>query len=57
MSTFIARMIESQFDKSEEAGQAKYKAYFITTQLYAKWKTEVDTILNTDGYEDAIVTQ
>lgn len=57
MSTFIARMIETQCDKSEEAGKAKYRAYFVATQIYAKWKLEVDTILSTDGYESAIVTQ
>lgn len=57
MSTFIAKMIESAFDKSEEAGKAKYKAYFVNTPIYEKWKAEVDTILSTDGYEAAIVSQ
>lgn len=57
MCTFIARMIESAYDKSEEAGKAKYRAYFVSTKIYAKWKEDVDTILITDGYENAIVTQ
>lgn len=57
MCTFIARMIESAYDKSEGAGKAKYRAYFVSTKIYAKWKEDVDTILITDGYENAIVTQ
>ena len=57
MSTFIARMIEQAADRSEEQGQAKYRAYFIKTNLYAKWKGDVDTILTTDGYENVIVTE
>jgi len=55
MSTFIARMIEQAADKSEEQGRAKYRAYFVTTHIYAKWKEDVDTILTTDGYENIIV--
>lgn len=57
MSTFISSMIEAAYDKSEDAGKAKYRAYFIRTTIYAKWKEDVDTILATDGYESAIVTQ
>ena len=55
MTTFIARMIISEADKSLERGQKKYKAYFIRTSLYKNWKEDVDTILKTDGYEDVIV--
>lgn len=55
MSTFIARMIEQAAERSEEQGKAKYRAYFIRTNLYAKWKPDVDTILTTDGFEDIIV--
>lgn len=57
MCTFIARMIESAYDKSEEAGKAKYRAYFVSTKIYAKWKENVETILTTDGYEDCIVAE
>lgn len=57
MSTFIARMIEQAAERSEEQGKAKYRAYFVRTSIYAKWKPDVDTILITDGYEDIIVTE
>ena len=57
MSAFIARMIEQAADRSEEQGKAKYRAYFVNTQLYAKWKADVDTILTTDGYENVIVSE
>lgn len=55
MTTFIARMIMNDADKSLERGQKKYRAYFIRTSLYKKWKEDVDTILKIDGYEDVIV--
>lgn len=54
MTTFIARRIIEEADKSIEAGQKKYRAYF-RTRLYKKWKDEVDTILKTDGYDEVIV--
>jgi hypothetical protein len=56
MAPFIASRIEKARDVSLESGQAKYRAFFISTNLYAAWKTDVDTILTTDGYEDCIVT-
>lgn len=55
MTTFIARMIMKEADKSTAAGQKKYRAYFVKTRLYKRWKDNVDTILKTDGYEDVIV--
>ena len=55
MTTFIARMIMKEADKSIEAGQKKYRAYFVKTKLYKNWKEDVDTILITDGYDDVIV--
>ncbi len=55
MSTFIARMIEQAADRSEDQGRDKYRAYFVKTKIYAKWKEDVDTILTTDGYEAVIV--
>ena len=55
MTTFIARMIMKEANKSTEAGQKKYRAYFVRTGLYKNWKEDVDTILKTDGYEDVIV--
>lgn len=57
MSTFIARMVEQAADRSEEQGKAKYRAYFVATKIYAKWKADVDTILTTDGYEAVIVEE
>lgn len=55
MATFITRRIMKEADKSTEAGQKKYRAYFVRTSLYKNWKEEVDTILKTDGYEEIIV--
>lgn len=55
MITFIAQRIELEREKSLEAGQAKYRAYFVNTTLYLKWKADVDAILIQDGYGDCIV--
>jgi len=55
MSAFIARMISNEAKISLEKGKAKYKAYFVNTSLYLNWKSEVDAILETDGYADVIV--
>lgn len=57
MSAFIARMIIKARQKSLEQGQAKYRAYFINTHLYADYKADTDTILTTDGYADVIVVE
>lgn len=57
MSTFIATMIMEQAEISEAKGQAKYRAYFVKTPLYLKWKPEVDTILETEGFGYCIVTE
>jgi len=54
MATFITSRIMEEAGKSTEAGQKKYRAYF-RTRLYKKWKDEVDTILETDGYDEVIV--
>ena len=55
MTTFIASRIMEEADKSIEAGQKKYRAYFVKTRLYKRWKDNVDTILKTDGYDEVIV--
>lgn len=55
MSKFIANMIKKQADVSLEKGQAKYKAYFVDTTIYAKYKDDVDAILDIDGYATCIV--
>ena len=55
MSIFIANMIMKAADVSLENGQAKYKAYFVNTTIYAKWKPGVDAILTEKGYSKCIV--
>ena len=55
MDKFIKTMIENQADISLEKGQDKYRAYFIITPIYAKWKESVDSILAADGYANCIV--
>jgi len=57
MVTFIAMVIMRAGDISVEKGQAKYRAYFINTSLYLRYKADVDTILMTDGYDFCIVTE
>lgn len=54
MSTFIAKRIMEQADKNVEAGQNKYKAYFVRVKIYEKWRSDVESILITDGYEECI---
>ena len=57
MDTFIAQMIMKQADISIAKGQAKYRAYFVNTKLYVKWQDNVNTILETEGYGECIVTE
>ena len=57
MSTFIANVIMKEADKDLEKGKAKYRAYFVNTPIYTKWKEDVDTILDTEGYAECIVTE
>lgn len=54
METFIARMIMEEAEKSTDLGTKKYKKYFVHTRLYLKWKPEVDSILNDNGYGNVI---
>jgi hypothetical protein len=63
MVTFIANRIIKAANTSLEAGQEKYRVYFINTTLYLAYKADVDTILDTtytpqypDGYGACIVT-
>lgn len=56
MVTFIALAIEAARKVSLESGQAKYRAYFISTTRYAAFKADVDEILTLDGYGDCIMT-
>jgi hypothetical protein len=64
MPTFIANRIIAAANVSLEAGQQKYRVYFINTSLYLKYKPDVDTILETtdsdqypNGYGECIVTE
>lgn len=56
MAPFIAMMIIKARKTSLEAGQEKYRAYFINTKLYAQFQEDVNTILETEGHGDCIVT-
>ncbi len=56
MSIFIANRIIQQADISLEAGQEKYRQYFTRTNLYLRYKAEVDVILTTDGYGECVVS-
>lgn len=59
MVAFISQRIEEAKDNyGLDAGRDKYRAYFVKAaakKLYGKYQEEVDTILNTDGYNDCIV--
>lgn len=58
MVTFIARMIKEQKEnKGLEAGQNKYRAYFVKVKIYEKYRKDVEEILIVDGCEDCIVTE
>ena len=57
MNIFIAKMIMKKAEKSIELGQEKYRAYFINTSLYLKYKDAVDAILSENGYSECIVTE
>ena len=56
MVAFIAMAIEKARKTGPETGQAKYRAYFISTARYTEFKADVDEILTIDGYADCIVT-
>lgn len=56
MITFIAGRIIAEADKSLEEGKEKYRAYFVKTPIYLRYKADVDAILIQDGYENVIVS-
>ena len=60
METVIATNIKNARKKGLEAGQEKYRAYFIkaiNAKLYKKYKAGVDERLKAEGYADCIVTE
>lgn len=56
MATFIAARIMDKRKISLQAGQDHYRAYFIRTNLYEKWRAETEAILIQEGCGDCIVT-
>lgn len=58
MVEFIAkRIIESKNKGGVEVGQDKYRAYFVNTKLYAKYKVDVNSILEIEGCGDCIIKE
>ena len=57
MVAFIAKMIIKARQKGLEQGQAKYRAYFIKTRLYADYQLDVNAILVADDCADCIVAE
>ena len=57
MAPFIANMIITARKDSLKQGQAKYRAYFITLKIYARYKADVDSILIAEDCADCIVTE
>lgn len=57
MAPFIALVIMQAADKGLQEGQDKYRAYFINTHIYERFRADVNTILQTEGYGDCIVTK
>lgn len=55
MVTFIANRIIREADKSTEKGRKMYRAYFVSTTIYQRWRAEVDAVLTQEGYEDVII--
>ena len=52
---FIVKQIEKARKISMDAGQAKYRAYFINTSRNASLKEATDQMLIADGFGDCIV--
>ena len=57
MEDFIKRVIVDASKESIEAGQEKYRKYFIYTKIYKRYKTKVDAELIKDNHENLIVTK
>ena len=56
MARYIASKIMQDRQTSLAAGQAKYRAYFVTHSLYKNYKESVDAILTANNCADCIVT-
>ena len=57
MEVVIATNIENAAKVSLEAGQEKYRTYFIKYPWYKAYKNAVDARLKAAGYEKCIVTK
>jgi hypothetical protein len=56
MADFIAARIIEAREISLEAGQEKYRAYFVNTTRYVSFQSAVNAILIQNNCEDCIVT-
>lgn len=54
---FIVKKIEKARKISREAGQAKYRAYFLNTNRNESLKGATDQMLIADGFADCIVEE
>ncbi len=57
MAAFIANAILDAREVSIEEGQELYRAYFVKTKMWARYKEKVDAILRVEGKADCIVTE
>ena len=64
MSEYMANKIMKQADISLEKGREKYKAYFVKTHIYERYRSDCDLILRTteskitgETYENCIVEE
>ncbi len=57
MAEFIANRIIDARKTSLANGQAKYRAYFVKLKIYARYKEDVDAILEVENCSDCIVTE
>ncbi|SHI11493.1 hypothetical protein SAMN02745823_02546 [Sporobacter termitidis DSM 10068] len=58
MTPYIANNIEIVYvTQGLTAAQDRYRAWFINTSIYSRYKAGVDVILTTDNYGDCIVTE
>lgn len=56
MSSFITNRIKKERDNySLKQAQELYKSYFVNISIYEKWRSEVDSLLTSDGYSECIV--
>ena len=56
MAKVIANNIIKAANASLEAGQEKYRAYFVKYTWYARYQADVNALLTAAGYKDCIVT-